>query len=409
MMFASPGHTTTTSLDFAELKPGTVVRVGSGAEGVAHLGVSTSGGASWWAGQDVPGVTGGGTVAVSADGARVLWSPEGAGVHVSTTFGSSWTAATGVPTGARVEADRVDPLRFYAFAAGVFYVSDDGGQSFAASPATGLPKEGNARFAAVPGHAGDIWLAGGAADAAYGLWRSTDGGSSFARVADIDEGDTVGFGKAAPGRSYPAVYTSAQVAGVRGIFRSDDAGATWTRINDDEHQWAWTGSAITGDPDVYGRVYVGTNGRGVILGEATGPAPTQDPTDEPTDDPSPADAACTVRYTVSGWPSGFTATIRITNDADVTRSGWTLRFALPAGQQIAQSWSAQVRQVGPDVTVASAPWNSVLAPGGSTGAGVPRYARRRAHVAGELHARRRRVPHGRLTGPDPAGPRVSDQ
>ena len=76
----------------------------------------------------------------------------------------------------------------------------------------------------------DVWLAGGAPDATYGLWRSTDGGSSFVRVADVDEGDTVGFGKAAPGRSYPAVYVSAQVAGVRGIFRSDDAGATWQLV-----------------------------------------------------------------------------------------------------------------------------------------------------------------------------------
>lgn len=27
-----------------------------------------------------------------------------------------------------------------------------------------------------------------------------------------------------------------------GIFRSDDAGRTWIRINDDGHQYAWTGN-----------------------------------------------------------------------------------------------------------------------------------------------------------------------
>jgi xyloglucan-specific exo-beta-1,4-glucanase len=57
------------------------------------------------------------------------------------------------------------------------------------------------------------------------------------------------------------------VRGVRGIFRSDDKGRTWTRVNDDDHQYAWTGAAITGDPRVYGRVYVATNGRGVIVGD----------------------------------------------------------------------------------------------------------------------------------------------
>jgi hypothetical protein len=53
----------------------------------------------------------------------------------------------------------------------------------------------------------------------------------------------------------------------RGIFRSDSAGRRWVRVNDGEHQYAWTGAAITGDPRVYGRVYVSTNGRGIAYGE----------------------------------------------------------------------------------------------------------------------------------------------
>jgi xyloglucan-specific exo-beta-1,4-glucanase len=80
----------------------------------------------------------------------------------------------------------------------------------------------------------------------------------------------VGFGRAAPRRSYPAVYASAKVRGVRGIFRSDDEGRRWERVNDDDHQYAWTGSTITGDPRVYGRVYVATNGRGIIVGDMQG-------------------------------------------------------------------------------------------------------------------------------------------
>jgi hypothetical protein len=63
------------------------------------------------------------------------------------------------------------------------------------------------------------------------------------------------------------VYTSARIRGVRGLFRSDDAGRHWVRINDDRHQYGWTGSTLTGDPRVHGRVYVGTNGRGIIVGD----------------------------------------------------------------------------------------------------------------------------------------------
>jgi photosystem II stability/assembly factor-like uncharacterized protein len=66
---------------------------------------------------------------------------------------------------------------------------------------------------------------------------------------------------------YPAIFASAKAGGQRGIWRSADEGRTWSRINDDAHQWGWTGKAITGDPDVYGRVYIATNGRGLIYGD----------------------------------------------------------------------------------------------------------------------------------------------
>lgn len=266
LMFDNPTHGSTTGLDFAGLVPATVVRVGNPTNGT-RFGISYDGGATWTPAATQPdGITGGGRIAVSADGAHVLWSPDGAAVHHSADGGATWTPSSGVPAGARVESDRVAPRTLYAFAAGTFYVSTDGGASFTAA-ATGLPAEGDVRFQAVPGVAGDVWLAGGKTGLAYGMWRSTDGGTTFTQLRGVDEADNVGFGKAAPGRSYPAVFSSAKVRGVRGIFRSDDAGRRWVRVNDDRHQWAWTGAAITGDPRVHGRVYVGTNGRGIIVGD----------------------------------------------------------------------------------------------------------------------------------------------
>jgi xyloglucan-specific exo-beta-1,4-glucanase len=263
----------TVSIDYAEANPSFVFRVGDGdaANMLKSAGYSTNGGSSWTpVGNEPAGTTNGGTVAVSTSGTRVVWSPEGAGVHYTSNNGSAWTASTGIPAGAIVESDRVNANTFYGFKSGVFYLSTNGGASFAPTAAAGLPAEGPVTFKAIPGHEGQVWLAGGAEGSAYGLWRSTDAGGSFTRLANVEQADTIGFGKAAPGQTYPALYTSARVASLRGIFRSDDAGASWLRINDDDHQWGWTGKAISGDPRVYGRVYVATNGRGILYGEPEG-------------------------------------------------------------------------------------------------------------------------------------------
>jgi xyloglucan-specific exo-beta-1,4-glucanase len=271
VMFQQPSFINTTSIDYAETNPDFVVRVGNTDQaGTTHAGFSMNNGADWWQASNEPGgVTAGGTIAAASDASRVVWSPEGAAIHVSTTNGSSWTPSSGIPAGAIVEADRVNPNRFYGFSGGQFYVSSDGGASFSPTDATGLPSS-SVRFKAVPGSEGDIWLAGGTEGGTYGLWHSTDAGSSFTPLSNVEEADTIGFGAAPPGQDHPALYTSAQIDGDRGIYRSDDAGATWVRINDDQHQWGWTGATITGDPRVYGRVYVSTNGRGIQYGDPSG-------------------------------------------------------------------------------------------------------------------------------------------
>ncbi|HEV8369004.1 MAG TPA: xyloglucanase [Pyrinomonadaceae bacterium] len=269
-----PYLTSTTSIDFAELSPSYIVRVGNGdtANCEQSGAISTDGGNTWSKVMSQPAaLTGGGNVAVSATGGgRIVWSPDGTGVYYTTNGGGAWTASTGIAAGALVKSDRLNPNKFYGFKDGVFYVSTNGGVSFTATGATGLPSQGSVRFKAVPGLEGDVWLAGGAENNTYGLWHSVDSGATFTKITTVEEADNIGFGKPAPGQSYVALYSSAQVFGVRGIYRSDDAGVSWVRINDDQHQYAFTGAAITGDPRVYGRVYFSTNGRGIIYGDLGG-------------------------------------------------------------------------------------------------------------------------------------------
>jgi len=270
-MVTNPTFGSGTGLDYAELDPEFVVRVGNG-DDIINLGYSQDGGISWTPALTEPaGISQGGNVAVAADGSAIVWSPGGAVVY-STDLGDSWTASAGISASAQIESDRVNPDVFFGYANGNFYRSVDGGATFSATISAGWPTTVSMKFKVVPNINGDIWLAGGDEDTGvYGLWHSTDGGDSFTKLANVEEADVVGFGAPAPEATYVAIYISGQVDGVRGIYRSTDMGANWVRINDDQHQYAWTGAAITGDPRIYGRVYIGTNGRGIIYGDSLGP------------------------------------------------------------------------------------------------------------------------------------------
>ncbi|MFJ2178556.1 1,4-beta-glucanase [Streptomyces sp. NPDC087851] len=269
-MAANPVFGSATGLALATLKPAYVVRAGWGDAG--NGAYSNDGGRSWapFAAQPAIASTAPGPIAVSADGATLLWSF----VHWdgtrhpgfrSTNNGAAWSEVTTFPKGAVPVADPVDPRRFYVYDTdgGAVYRSTDGGATFVKG-ASGLPSgDVQFRIAAAPGRTGDLWLSA----KWNGLYRSTDGGTSFTKLTSCWGSYALGFGKAAPGASYPAVFQTGATENFVGVYRSDDTGATWIRINDDAHQWGWTGETITGDPRVHGRVYLGTNGRGIQYGD----------------------------------------------------------------------------------------------------------------------------------------------
>ena len=83
---------------------------------------------------------GAGTVAVSAGGAVIVWSPADAAPAYSTDSGHTWTAVSGLPQGDVPVADPVHPDVFYAYdtGTGTLLESTDGGATFSAET-TGLP------------------------------------------------------------------------------------------------------------------------------------------------------------------------------------------------------------------------------------------------------------------------------
>ena len=172
-------------------------------------------------------------------------------------------------------ADRINAQKFYAMDLfqGKRFISTDGGGTFMEYPLIlpeGLPEPdgnrgdrrgGQDRLYAAPGREGDLWIA------AYdGLYHSVNSGNQFSKMDGVQEIHGFGFGRGISETAYAALYLIGVVDGFRGIFRSDDAAGSWARINDDQHQWGLL-LHITGDPKQYGRVYVGTHGRGIFYGD----------------------------------------------------------------------------------------------------------------------------------------------
>lgn len=278
----NPYLTNTNTLDYAGMAPAIMVRSGSTHTREvpgASLAWSEDGGREWQplttptAGNvGSPERTGDAPIVVSADGGSFLVETDR---PVTTRDrGRTWQVAQGLPPGLRPTADKVDPRTFYAVDTGTNRVlrSIDGGAHFALVAAQGLPvdlssaavmnREAQNPLLATPGVAGQLWINLGG-----DLYRSSDRGERWTRVGEMLRVSHYGLGRGAPGTRWPAVYAIGERRGLTAIWRSIDGGTRWTRINDDRHQWGLRFRVISGDPKVFGRVYIGTDGRGIVYGD----------------------------------------------------------------------------------------------------------------------------------------------
>ncbi|WP_241212040.1 hypothetical protein [Sphingomonas sp. ABOLF] len=281
----NPFLTNTNSLDYAGKAPAVLVRSGNTHKPVVpdtSLAWSGDGGTNWQPlrvppsestdGAPPPERTGNAAITVSADGGTFV--VETARPILTRDRGKTWLAVQGLPSRVRVTADKADPRRYYAldFAANHLVRSDDGGATFKPVASTGLPadlsgaraigREAANPLVATPGRAGALWLLVGS-----DLYRSTDFGERWERATTGIAISRYGLGKGAPGAKWPALYAIGQLGATKGVFRSLDGGAGWQRINDDAHQWGLRLRMVSGDPRQFGRVYVATDGRGILYGD----------------------------------------------------------------------------------------------------------------------------------------------
>jgi photosystem II stability/assembly factor-like uncharacterized protein len=275
--FDNPRLSNTDGITCAELKPEIIVRVGAcaGNKGCGNIGYSLDFGKTWQVAKDPIENSRHGHIAVSANGETWIWTPERQKPYYTKDRGVTWKVIELLKENTRVVADRVNPLKFYAIDLyeGLLYASADGGINFKSTPLNlekgkaipqtdrGDGRGGQDRIYATPGFENDLWIA-----AFDGLYHSSKKGGDFKLQSNVTQIHGFGFGKAAPGEKFPALYLIGIVDGVRGIYRSTDKAKNWVRINDEQHQWGLL-LHITGDPKKYGRVYVGSHGRGAIYGD----------------------------------------------------------------------------------------------------------------------------------------------
>jgi len=292
-MHLNPHLTNNNNLDYAGLAPNVLVRSGNrhaNQPADALLAWSEDGGLSW---HPLRATVPGRPAEDLEPQAHIVAGADGRTFAVSTPTplvshdrGGIWVPISGLPERGRPVADKADPRRFYALDldAGRFLASEDGGRSFAASAVSGLPadlsparprsRETPYPLIAEPGRAGALWL-----NLGPDLYRTEDGGRSWRRTGKAVRADLFTLGAPAPGSATPTLFVAGEHrsgrggehggehGGVRGLFRSTDGGARWTRIDDDAHLWGHRYRVIEGDPRRFGRLYVGTDGRGILYGE----------------------------------------------------------------------------------------------------------------------------------------------
>ena len=107
---------------------------------------------------------------------------------------------------------------------------------------------------------GEVWIA---LDW-KGLYKSSDSGVGFTKLADVQQAKLVAFGKNPAGQTHPAVFVYGVIDNYSGIFRSDDMGGSWVKISDTNTPIGSRPSTMAADRQWFGRVFVGTRGNSIF-------------------------------------------------------------------------------------------------------------------------------------------------
>ena len=204
-----------------------------------------------------------GKIAYNADGSRLIWCPENSRqAYYTEDFGKTWRKCEGLMgENLYVIGDSMNPNYVYAYGNNKLCVSKDGGKSFEEKAEDLFLLQD--RLCVSPTEEGTFYVPAGA-----GLYKMTQYGDQYEKVPGVESCESVGLGNAKNEGDPYVIYIYGTIEGneTTGIYMSEDNGATWTRVNDDEHRFGGTGNGgwISGDLNVYGRCYMSTVGLGIV-------------------------------------------------------------------------------------------------------------------------------------------------
>ncbi|KAL2825046.1 hypothetical protein BDW59DRAFT_161995 [Aspergillus cavernicola] len=311
----TPTYSSTNGIDYAGNKPSNIVRSGS-SDSDPTVALSTDFGRTWSANYAASSSTGTGSIALSADGDTVLLMSSTDGT-LRSQYQSTFSAVSSLPSGAVIASDKANNSVFYGASSGTVYVSTDTGLSFARTAALGSSSAVNA-IRAHPSVAGDVW-----ASTDTGLWHSTDYGTTFTKIGSTTctAGWSFSFGKASSSSSSSSsvIYGFFTVDGVTALFKTEDQGLNWQMISDASHGFgAASAHVVAADMANYGRVFVGTNGRGIFYGEPSGSLPTSSATSTSTSSTTATGSTMTTATTSSSTTSTARTTATTTSSSTTT-------------------------------------------------------------------------------------------
>jgi hypothetical protein len=193
-----------------------------------------------------------------------------------------------------VTADREVANTFYLYCnpptvqtwTGMYKSTDNGDswhqQSSVRIPSTGSSYQGLLQappyYSAGHSTAEHLFYADGYLHGMTPLNFSSDGGQNWASVANVQQVRCYGFGKPKPyGNGYPTIYLMGKYNGKWGYWRGDNFDystrkANWTQIGNVAAGNSYPGdqleapTCISGDANIYGKVYIGMAGSGFVYG-----------------------------------------------------------------------------------------------------------------------------------------------